>query len=129
MKKYIILLICLIVLGIVTGGYFIYKSQWFYENILNSRVCGTGHSMEPTIKDGQCYLLHNQKPKVGDIIAVLEYKRGKNPLKRLTKIDENNCWWLEGDNKPVSLDSRSYGWICPQDRRFDGVVVKIIPMK
>ena len=72
-----------------------------------------GHSMEPQIKNGKSVLVSGisywfKKPKIGDIVAVR--KEEKVFVKRITKIKEKE-YFLEGDNKQDSLDSREFGYI------------------
>ena len=69
--------------------------------------------MEPLIKNGNSVLVSGiiywfKKPKIGDIVAVR--KEGKVFIKRITKIKEK-AYFLEGDNKQDSLDSRKFGYL------------------
>lgn len=73
----------------------------------------SGHSMEPTLKEGQIlfasllpYLFF--KPKVGDVVVFKD--EGKVFIKRIKKL-EREKYFLTGDNKSDSLDSRKIGWI------------------
>ncbi len=73
----------------------------------------SGHSMEPTIKNGQTVVVSSipyiiRKPGIGDIVA---FKNSdKIFIKRITKIESNN-FFIEGDNKDDSLDSRKIGFV------------------
>lgn len=49
-----------------------------------------------------------KKPKIGDVV-VFEYK-GKTYIKRIKVIDGEN-YYLIGDNKNDSYDSREFGYI------------------
>lgn len=76
-----------------------------------------GHSMGPIIKNGQTifvssipYLFSN--PKIGDIVAFK--KDEKVFIKRIARI-ENQKYFMTGDNKNDSLDSRDFGWIEKKD--------------
>jgi nickel-type superoxide dismutase maturation protease len=70
-----------------------------------------GHSMEPTLRNGQQVLVFKWayifiQPKVGDI-AVFK-KDDKFWIKRIIAL-KNNGYLFEGDNKNDSLDSRKSG--------------------
>lgn len=55
-----------------------------------------------------------QKLKVGDVII---FKHSTPPfvlIKRIIKIS-NNKFWVEGDNKKESIDSRKFGFISKKD--------------
>jgi len=72
-----------------------------------------GHSMSPTLDDRQIVLVNRfyfffKKPQVNDIIAA--NINGKIFIKRITKIKINN-YFLSGDNKKDSIDSRKFGMI------------------
>lgn len=86
-----------------------------------------GISMQPTIKDGEIVTVYKIKPKVGDIVAAncfsskCKYIEKTNIVKRLTK-KEGDCYYLEGDNQPISFDSNDFGWLCGEEIKFRGVV-------
>jgi len=91
---------------------------------------GEGASMEPTILSGAEIVGDpNKKPEIDDIIIFdcEKCKIERNDIsiltKRLLKIDNKNCYWVEGDNKSNSYDSRNFGWLCPSDIDFLGVFV------
>jgi nickel-type superoxide dismutase maturation protease len=74
-----------------------------------------GHSMEPQIEDGQSVLVSSipywfKKPQINDIVAVNADNGSKILIKRITKIQNGN-YFIEGDNKEDSLDSRKFGVI------------------
>lgn len=76
-----------------------------------------GHSMEPLIKDGQKVLVSSipfifSNPKKNDIVAF--NLDNKIFIKRIEKI-ENGKYFLQGDNKDDSLDSRKLGFIERKD--------------
>ncbi|MEK7516936.1 MAG: S26 family signal peptidase [Patescibacteria group bacterium] len=78
-----------------------------------SRFVIHGHSMEPTIKNGQTVLVSSipylfSKPKIGDIVAF--GKEGRVFIKRIARI-ENGKYFMRGDNSRDSIDSRQIGWI------------------
>jgi len=75
-----------------------------------------GHSMEPVIKSGEVVLVSSifywfKNPKIGDIVALKD--TGKILIKRITDISEGK-YFLEGDNRKDSLDSRKFGLIAKQ---------------
>lgn len=81
--------------------------------LLLSRFIISGHSMEPTIHNGQTVLVSSMpylfsKPKSGDIVAFK--KEEKIFIKRIARI-ERQKYFITGDNKNDSLDSRNFGWI------------------
>ncbi len=72
-----------------------------------------GHSMKPQILDGQKVLVSSlpyffSKPKIDDIVA----SKLDNGIfvKRISSIS-NGKYFLRGDNKSDSLDSRKFGEI------------------
>lgn len=72
-----------------------------------------GHSMEPIFKNGDKILVSGiwylfKKPKINDIVA-FAYK-DKVLIKRIISF-ENNNYYLKGDNKKDSLDSKDLGLI------------------
>lgn len=86
-----------------------------------------GHSMEPTILNGQSVFASSipylfVKPRIGDIAVVKQIYKYTSMLviKRIREI-KGNKFYVLGDNKLDSSDSRKYGWI---DR--DQIVAKVI---
>lgn len=75
-----------------------------------SRFTVYGNSMFPTLKPGQdvlvwCWFFSLKK---GDLVAFK--KSGNDMIKRIQKIRRNE-YFLVGDNKKQSTDSRNFGWI------------------
>ena len=73
-----------------------------------------GHSMEPQIKTGETVLVSGipywfKIPKINDIVAFKD-NNGKVLIKRIVKI-QNGKYFMQGDNKHDSLDSRQLGLI------------------
>jgi len=82
--------------------------------------------MEPQIKDGEQILVSNipylfKKPIVNDIVAI----RFKNKIlvKRIFRIIKNK-YYVRGDNKSDSLDSRKFGFI-KKDNLMGKVIYKL----
>ena len=72
--------------------------------------------MEPTVKNGGMVLVSNllylfQNPRIDDIVAVRD--AGKVLIKRVTDTHNGN-YFLTGDNKQDSLDSRKFGLVSKQ---------------
>ncbi len=96
---------------------------------------GKGRSMEPTFKTGDVLVVDKiAKPHENDIIVFdcikcpgTDPEEGNIMTKRVMRIDEKSCFWVEGDNKEVSYDSRQaeVGWLCPSDLEVLGVVKRI----
>jgi nickel-type superoxide dismutase maturation protease len=79
----------------------------------------SGNSMSPTLHSGQTILVNRLRywftiPKVNDIVAVNDPRDGKVLIKRITKI-EGKGYFVEGDNKKASTDSRVFGMIERRD--------------
>jgi nickel-type superoxide dismutase maturation protease len=79
----------------------------------------SGSSMIPTIAAGETvfvnrlsYLFRN--PHIDDIIAFHDPRDGKVLIKRIIKI-ANRCYFVQGDNKNASTDSRVFGMIRRQE--------------
>lgn len=64
-----------------------------------------------------------KKLKAGDVIIFNHSAPPHVLIKRIIKIS-NNKFWVEGDNKKVSIDSRSFGFILKKDI-IGKVVLKI----
>ena len=82
-----------------------------------------GHSMQPAISHGQKVLVSSlpyifSKPKVNDIVA-LKFDN-KIFVKRIHSVSEDK-YYLLGDNKEDSLDSRNLG---PIDRK--NILAKVV---
>lgn len=74
-----------------------------------------GSSMSPALSNGQIifvnrlvYLLNS--PQEHDIVALHDPRDGKILIKRITKINRTK-FFVQGDNKIASTDSRVFGWV------------------
>lgn len=81
--------------------------------MLLSRFKIVGHSMYPSFSENDNVLVSSipflfKKPKANDI--VLFKKSDKFLLKRITRIKDSK-YFLTGDNKSDSLDSRKFGFV------------------
>lgn len=93
---------------------------------------GSGSSMEPTFFDGDELIVDtNVSPAIGDAvifdcISCQGYTGDFALTKRIYKINSDGCYWLMGDNKEISYDSRVSGWLCPNKNiKVHGVVVDV----
>ena len=84
--------------------------------------------MSPTINPGNIvfasplpYFL--SKPKVNDLVIVFDPRDGRILVKRITKIDKNE-YFVAGDNKTKSVDSRTFGSLKRRD--IIGKVIQVI---
>lgn len=90
-------------------GVMAFKSAWLRANNLNQRhldvIYANGHSMEPTINDGDVLLVDESKvePKDGQIFALQSELKG-TIVKRLVKSDFDG-WIIRSDNP----DKARYG--------------------
>lgn len=113
--------------GVLFVGKLIKEKQ--YKESLEYFV-GEGASMEPTIKDGEEIVADpNKIPEKNDIMVFRcdKCKSAINEIdiltKRVIRKNDQDCLWVEGDNKQKSLDSRNFGWLCPEEIEFLGVVL------
>lgn len=101
--------------------------------ILLSLFKVSGHSMEPTFKEGQVLLVSSvpyffQQPKVGDVVVIKgprdpstnSGQGGRLLLKRIKK-KEKDKYFVAGDNPQASTDSRTFGVIIK-----DNILGKVI---
>lgn len=90
-------------------GVMAFKSAWLRANNLNQKhldvIYANGHSMEPTINDGDVLLIDESKiePKDGQVFAMQSESKG-TIVKRLVKSDFDG-WIIRSDNP----DKARYG--------------------
>lgn len=127
------ILIPLIALLLFMFSYEAYHSKNYVSLI-------SGYSMtQYGIREGDLTTVHvNREPIEGDIINFRCTNKEKCPTydmaKKLKDINEQGCYWVEGNDDPwydiksgqrkYSLDSRMYGWLCKNDIKLNGVVEK-----
>lgn len=71
--------------------------------------------MYPTLKENDIVLVNRlsyvfNSPKAKDIIVLRDPRTGREVIKRITKV-QGGTYFVEGDNKKESTDSRVYGAI------------------
>lgn len=71
-----------------------------------------GQSMSPALKSGQIVIGWRTLPRVGGI--VLAHQAGREVIKRIESV-KNNEYYLVGDNRAESQDSRHYGSVTFHD--------------
>lgn len=79
----------------------------------------SGHSMSPTLKEDSEVFVNRcafvfRNPQKNTIIALKDPRDGKVLLKRITKVEKGK-YFVEGDNKKHSTDSRDFGMIEKSD--------------
>ena len=89
------------------------KLFWYLSPLYKYRI--TGKSMVPTFMEGDIVLVNRMaylftKPQLNDIIVLRDPRNQSKVIKRITKIS-HDCYFVEGDNKKESTDSRVYGEI------------------
>tara|TARA_B100000214_G_scaffold358549_1_gene319152 strand:+ start:22 stop:321 length:300 start_codon:yes stop_codon:yes gene_type:complete len=84
-------------------------------------VLVSGYSMWPNLQDGQkldCIEYDGQDLSVGDLVVFRHpFNRNLTLIKRITKINSSNQFWIEGDNPdPTSSDdSHNFGYISKEN--------------
>jgi signal peptidase I len=124
-KEFYAVTLVILIVAVVIGFKYIPAAR--YQTFV-----GSGRSMEPTLFDGDELTVDTKaSPAIGDAIVFdcvsCEGYTGNFALtKRIYKINSDGCFWLMGDNKEISYDSRVSGWLCPEENILvHGVVVDV----
>lgn len=77
------------------------------------------NSMEPFISSGDIILVNRlsylfKNPKIGDVVVIKKNNKKKYLIKRIQKV-RKKTYFVVGDNKNQSIDSRNFGWITKED--------------
>lgn len=72
-----------------------------------------GDSMLPTLRNGQLVIIEKisfrlRAPRPGEVVVACA-PMGVEVVKRVIKETPDGKFWLEGDNKEASTDSREFG--------------------
>lgn len=102
----------LVAIGMIAAITFVIKKR--YLVLLKVQ----GESMYPTIEPGTFVLAASfKKPDCGDLVVFKEPGDGPFAIKRVIFIN-NGRYWVEGDNKSRSIDSRNYGWLAKKAKVY-----------
>ena len=85
----------------------------------------SGHSMDPTLNDGDFLIVYAKEPEDKDIVILTTEGKETSAdfvVKRYyAELSDENGYWVEGDNKNNSLDSRKLGTFDKEN--FCGVAI------
>lgn len=74
--------------------------------------------MEPDYSEGDFVLVQKYfRPKIKDVVVVSNQQKQLilKRIKALREIKGEWYYWVEGDNKDFSKDSRNFGWVQRKD--------------
>jgi type IV secretory pathway protease TraF len=80
-----------------------------------------GESMMPAIRHGQLVLATGFLVAAAEKDVVIVRRQGREMIKRISQTDPFKGVYVLGDNAPASTDSRTFGWLQPEE-----VVAKVI---
>ena len=97
--------------------------MWMLGN--RRRFLVSGDSMTPTFENGQFILMDPEPPSIseGDIVICQHPTQDLEMVKRVVIIEEGR-FFVQGDNKERSSDSRQFGWLTRE--HIVGVVVSTL---
>lgn len=87
------------------------KLFWLLSPIYKYQI--KGNSMVPIFRNNDIILINRlayvfKKPKENDVIVLRDPRNGREILKRIVKVNDS-AYFVEGDNKKESTDSRKFG--------------------
>jgi len=87
------------------------KLFWLLSPIYKYQI--KGNSMVPIFRNNDIILINRlayvfRSPKENDVIVLRDPRNGREILKRIVKVN-NSAYFVEGDNKKESTDSREFG--------------------
>ena len=87
----------------------IYEYALVFIGSLHKYIC-EGKSMNPTLKDGEVVLVdRTARIRAGDIVVARHpLQPGGEIVKRVTEINNRGHYFLVGDNREESEDSRDF---------------------
>ena len=75
--------------------------------------------MSPEFKRGTRVVVQKKwffcKPRLNDVIVLKDPRDGKLIIKRITNVRQNTTFYVLGDNRQQSTDSRVFGWVSKAD--------------
>lgn len=90
-----------------------------------------GKSMNPTLYENDKITIKiTSSANEGDLITAdcnsvkCENPTRKHLAKRLL-YKKDSCYFIAGDNQPISFDSYDYGWLCNDELIITGIITKI----
>lgn len=90
-----------------------YFGQPKRPRILIRRI--VGESMQPTLKPGQIVIATGRfkRLKLRDLVIIQH--QGRQKIKRIAQVDPLKGVFVLGDNPDKSTDSRTFGWLLPDE--------------
>ena len=88
-----------------------------------------GHSMSPALRSGEAWVVwRTTRIRPGDVIMLRHPVRPDlNLVKRAISQRATGDWWVEGDNRDFSEDSRTFGY-APSANILGRVLLRYSPI-
>jgi len=88
-----------------------------------------GPSMEPYLRNGDVHLVAlRARVKAGDAVLLSHPDRPELlTVKRIVRRDDDG-WWVEGDNRDESTDSRHFGAV-PEESIRGRIIFRLRPLR